>query len=179
MSCDRTPAERSPYLTHTRRTSTGEQEAQHSDQCMLLIGQHVSLQACAPSAQRKPAAWLSPYRCTPGIGGIYGRHNRVAVHDAAEVEVRHLDPPVPVHQQVGRLQVPVQHWWLVTVQLQHALHNMGTLASETASKLIGSCLKIWASMQYDHTNLCQLRWHMARAAAWPRPKTQGQTQATC
>ena len=42
---------------------------------------------------------------------------------AAEVEVGDLDSPVLVHQQVGRLEVPVQDDGFVAVQLQHALQG--------------------------------------------------------
>ena len=40
---------------------------------------------------------------------------------AAEVEVGELDLPVAVDQQVGGLEVPVEHWGAARVQVQQPL----------------------------------------------------------
>ena len=43
---------------------------------------------------------------------------------AAQVEVGDLDTPVLVHKEVGGLEVPVQDWRLVIMQLQHPLQQL-------------------------------------------------------
>lgn len=40
------------------------------------------------------------------------------MHDAGQIEVRHLHAPVLVHQQVGALEVPAQQPSLAPVQLE-------------------------------------------------------------
>ncbi len=57
-----------------------------------------------------------------GHQGVYRSASGSLLHHAAQIEVSYLDPPVTVYQHVGRLQVSVQNWGVVGMQMQHTLH---------------------------------------------------------
>ena len=60
---------------------------------------------------------------SPRVGGGDRGDDGGGVHDAGEIEVSDLDAPVLVHEQVGALQVAVQHTVHTAVQVQHPLRR--------------------------------------------------------
>mmetsp|Transcript_12877 Transcript_12877/g.36912 ORF Transcript_12877/g.36912 Transcript_12877/m.36912 type:complete len:278 (+) Transcript_12877:1912-2745(+) len=81
------------------------------------------------------------WRVPSGVVGHHGRGDTGLgdVGQPAEVEVRHLDVPVSVDEQVRRLQIPVDDCGLVRVQVQHALggvehHADAAVPAESAGK---------------------------------------------
>ena len=71
---------------------------------------------CGAYLRRKPSGVVGQQGCDRSIVGACLDH-------PAEVEVSDLDPPVAVHQHVGRLQIPVENGGPVGVQLQDPLQE--------------------------------------------------------
>ena len=88
---------------------------------------HLSLYLKRNHKQSENTLGLYAYlRCQPsrviGQQGCDRSFVRPCLDHPAQVEVRDFDAPMAVDHHVGRLEVSVQDWRLVRVQLQDSLH---------------------------------------------------------